>query len=203
MQHVRGPFLSVFRAAAGSLVLAICAAAPVASAQTIYKWVDERGVVNYGNADVPKTRQVSVVDTTPPVTAAQPNAKPRDTAVRQARLSDADMLREELMRSREEVARLRQNAAPGAKSNSGRAPEGFAAWRETCEQQHRLDCNEATYTAESQSAGAQPQPAAARQPLTYLPKPALDKSEQATLQVAGSSKPAPKPTGANLITTMQ
>jgi len=110
MQQVRGPFLPIFRAAAGPLVLAICFAAPSAFAQTIYKWVDERGVVNYGNADVPKKREVTVVDTTPPV-AIQPGANPRDAAPHPVKLTEADMLRGELMRTREEIARLKQ-AAP-------------------------------------------------------------------------------------------
>jgi hypothetical protein len=173
-----------------------------ASAQTIYKWVDERGVVNYGNADVPKTRQVSVVDTTPPV-AAQSGAKPRDTAARPTRLSDADMLREELMRSREEVARLRQNPAQTAKGSPGHGPESYAAWREACEQHNRVDCDEATYNAETQAGGLPRQPAAVRQPVTYAPKPALNTSEQGTLQIAGSPKPAPRSSGTNPITTMQ
>lgn len=205
MQQVRGPFLSIFRAAAGSLVLAVFTGmfATVTSAQTIYKWVDERGVVNYGNADVPKKRDVSVVDTTPAV-AAQPAAKPREAAARQARLSDADMLREELMRAREEVTRLRQGAAQVAKANTGRGPEGYAAWRDDCEQQHRANCNETTYAAEGQAGGLpQQQPAAVRQPVTYSPKPASDVPGQGTLQVAGSIKPAPKPAGATPVTTMQ
>ncbi len=110
MQNVRGPFLTIFRAAAGPLALAISIAAPSVHAQTIYKWVDEHGIVNYGNADVPKKREITVVDTTPPV-VIQSSVKPRDAVARPVRLSDADMLREELVRSREEIARLKQ-AAP-------------------------------------------------------------------------------------------
>ena len=199
MQPIRGPFLSIFRTAAGLLALAVSAAAP---AQTIYKWVDERGVVNYGNADVPKTREVSVVDTTPQV-ASQPVAKMRDAPTRPARLSDADMLREELMRSREEIARLRQNAAPGAKSNSGRGTESFATWREECEQQRRADCDEATYAAQNQAGAISRQPAAARQPVSYVPKPILNKPEPGTVQIAGASRTVPQAAGANAVVTIQ
>jgi hypothetical protein len=193
MQTLRGPFLSVFRAAAGQTLsvlclLALCAA--TASAQTIYKWVDEHGVVNYGNADVPKKGEVKVVDTTPPV-AAQPGAKARDAAARPVRLSDADMLREELLRSREEIARLRQNSAAVPKSGLGHPAEGYAAWRDACEKQHRDDCSEAAFNADN--------PSVVNQPVSYskptAPEPAL--------QVAGPAKPAPRSSGTNPITTMQ
>jgi hypothetical protein len=139
MQTLRGPFLSIFRAMAGltPFVLCLLALAAPASAQTIYKWVDEHGVVNYGNADVPKKGDVKVVDTTPPV-AAQAGAKPREAAMHPARLSDADMLREELLRSREEISRLRQSASV-SKNAASHPPEGFAAWRDACEKQHRDD----------------------------------------------------------------
>lgn len=173
MQQVRGPFLSVFRAAAGTLALATSAvlAAPT-SAQTIYKWVDEHGVVNYGNTDVPKARDVSVVDTSPPVAGAgATEAKPRETVARVARISDADMLREELMRSREEIARLKQTAAQTGKGTASRGPDGYAAWREQCELQHRAACNEAAYAESLQGAQVQ-QPVVAQQPVTYIPKPA-------------------------------
>jgi hypothetical protein len=193
MQTLRGPLLSVFRATAGLTLFVLCLlvlCAGTASAQTIYKWVDERGVVNYGNADVPKTREVKVVDTTPPV-AAQAGAKAREAAAHPARLSDADMLREELLRSREEVARLRQNASASPRNGSGHPADGFAAWRDACEKQHRDDCSEAVFNAEN--------PAAVNQPVSYSKPAASDPA----LQVAGSAKPAPRSSGTSPITTMQ
>jgi hypothetical protein len=193
MQLLRGPFLSIFRAAAGLTSFVLCLlvlCAGPASAQTIYKWVDERGVVNYGNADVPKSREVKVVDTTPPV-AAQAGAKTREAAAHPARLSDADMLREELLRSREEITRLRQNAAATPKNIAGHPPEGFAAWRDACEKQHRDDCSEAAFNTDN--------PSASNQPVNYskptAPEPAM--------QVAGPAKPATRSSGTNPITTMQ
>jgi hypothetical protein len=192
MQTLRGPFLTVFRATAGLTLAVPCLfvlSATTASAQTIYKWVDERGVVNYGNADVPKSREVKVVDTTPPV-AAQASAKTREVAAHPARLSDADMLREELLRSREEIARLRQNASV-SKNGTGHPPEGFAAWRDACEKQHRDDCSEAAFIAEN--------PSVANQPVSYSKPAAPDPA----LQVAGPAKPAPRSSVTNPITTMQ
>jgi hypothetical protein len=192
MQMLRGPFLSVFRAAAGLTLFVPCLlvlCAGTASAQTIYKWVDEHGVVNYGNADVPKKGEVKVVDTTPPV-AAQPFAKPRDAAAHPVRLSDADMLREELLRSREEISRLRQNAAV-SKNGTGHPPEGFTAWRDACEKQHRDDCSEAAFTADN--------PSVVNQPVNFSKPAAPDPA----MQVAGPAKPAPRPSVTNPITTMQ
>jgi hypothetical protein len=113
MQYVRGPFPPKFRDAGRSLALAllILAAAPaLAQQQSIFKWVDERGVVNYGNAEVPKNVAVSLVDTTPQA-SAKPDSRSAANAARPARLSDADVLREQLARSHEEIARLRQAAA--------------------------------------------------------------------------------------------
>jgi hypothetical protein len=192
MQLLRGPFLALFRVTAGLTLSVLCLLVPCATpacAQTIYKWVDERGVVNYGNADVPKKGDVKVVDTSPPV-AAQAGAKPREAAVHTARLSDADMLREELLRSREEVARLRQSAVV-SKNGTGRPPEGFAAWRESCEKQHRDDCSEAAFNTEN--------PAVINQPVSYS-KPA---APEPAMQVAGSPKPAPRSSGTIPISTMQ
>jgi hypothetical protein len=144
-------------------------------------------VVNYGNADVPKKGEVKVVDTTPPV-AAQSGAKTIAAVARPARLSDADMLREELLRSREEVARLKQSSA-GSKS-APHPPEGYSAWREACEKQHRDDCSEAAFNADNPPAV---------NPVSYA-KPA---TPDPSLQVAGSAKPAPRSSITNPITTMQ
>jgi hypothetical protein len=151
MQHVRGPFPPEFRYAA-ALVLTLIAAAPAMAQQTIYKWVDERGVVNYGNAQVPKNSNVSLVDTTPRV-AASTDAKPAGPAARTGRLSDADVLREQLARSQDEISRLKQ-AAGGAPA---RRPD-FATWRLQCEKEHHVDCNEETYNALPKAA-AQAKPA--------------------------------------------
>jgi hypothetical protein len=114
MQYVRGPFPPEFRDAAASLAFAILlsAAAPaMAQQQSIYKWVDEHGVVNYGNAEVPKNTNISLVDTSPQITARPADAKPGASAAKPTRLSDADVLREQLARSHEEIARLRRAAA--------------------------------------------------------------------------------------------
>jgi Domain of unknown function (DUF4124) len=208
MQRLRGPFPSVFRATAvlpvlfAALLVNCCLATNPAFAQTIYKWVDERGVVNYGNAEVPKSKDVSIVDTAPQV-VSQPDVKAREA--KQAKAVEADSLREQLQRSRDEVARLRQNSAQGyTGGNTSKGSDSFfAAWREDCERKHRTDCTEATYAAETQ---AVPAPGALRPPANTQPAPpnkaVFNKpAKDASMQFAGAGKLAPGAT--KPITVMQ
>ena len=194
MQNVRGVFPSFFRPAAVALACSLAAAAVPAdaSAQAIYKWVDERGVVNYGNAEVPKDREVKAVDTAPKVAlrsepgpgSGAANAKPNDT----------ELLRQELARTREEVSRLRQNVAA---VNSGAAKArraSYAEWREDCERQRRVDCNEGAYAASESEAGVLRQAVIQRRPHP-APKHVLvaPKKELRVLESAKPPKAAIKP----------
>jgi hypothetical protein len=183
MHQVRGPFPPEFRSAAGAALLVICAlsALPAMAQQSIFKWVDDRGVVNYGNAEVPKNSAVSLVDTSPQA-ASHPAVKIESRA-RPARLSDADVLREQLARSQEEIARLRQASAAGppAASTAARRAENYAAWRAQCESEHRADCDEETFAAEKKPAA---------KPVANRAKPSA-----ASLQYAATPKPAAKTAG--------
>jgi hypothetical protein len=186
MHQVRGPFPPEFRSAAGAALLVICAlsALPAMAQQSIFKWVDDRGVVNYGNAEVPKNSAVSLVDTSPQA-ASHPAVKIESRA-RPARLSDADVLREQLARSQEEIARLRQASAANAAtapaaSTAARRAENYAAWRAQCESEHRADCDEETFAAEKKPAA---------KPVANRAKPSA-----ASLQYAATPKPAAKTAG--------
>ena len=192
MQNVRGVFPSFFRPAAVTLACSLAAAAvPVgASAQAIYKWVDERGVVNYGNAEVPKDREVKAVDTAPKVAVrSEPgpgatNAKPNDT----------ELLRQELARTREEVSRLRQNVAAVNSGTAKTRRAAYAKWREDCERQRRVDCDEGAYAASESDAGVLRQAVIQRRP-HVAPKhvPAAPKKELRVLESAKPPKAAIKP----------
>ena len=69
-----------------SLCLALVAAAPMAAAQ-VYKWTDERGVINYSNSPPPEGKskkgvsvvedRVSVYSADPAVVQATQNARER------------------------------------------------------------------------------------------------------------------------------
>ena len=208
MQHVRGPFPSFSRApgrrvlVSGGLALAIALCASGASAQAIYKWVDERGVVNYGNADVPKSRDVSIVDTAPPV-ALQPDAKRRESATPASKLSDADLLRQELVRTRDENARLRQNVAQFTPASAPQHADVYAAWREQCERQRHVDCDEGTFVAEARVAPLIRQPVLVRQPVKVLPRPVPAKSAQNTPRPLEYRRNPPKYAVAKPLTTTQ
>lgn len=183
MKHVRGPFPPKFRAAAGSIAFSICAlaGAPALAQQAIYKWVDERGVVNYGNTDVPKNITVSLIDTAPPVAAIQPQST--------ALPGDAEALREQLAKSQEEVARL--HATAGAQV-AARKAEPFEAWRQRCESDHRVDCDKETYTAELRADSLVRRPIV-RQPAKALPPPLPVRPKAVSMEVNRSPKPGMNP----------
>jgi hypothetical protein len=182
MQHVRGPFPSFFRPAALALACAVGGALfpGAVPAQAIYKWVDERGVVNYGNAEIPKDREVKAVDTAPKVVVRSDPAA-GGAAAAGAKTSDTELLRQELARTREEVARLRQNvAAVNSSVAKTRRGESRIEWREDCERQRRVDCDDEGANPGSRADGAvmrQPvilhrPPAAAAKPKPAAPKKA-------------------------------
>ncbi len=192
MHQVRGPFPPEFRSAAGAALFIICslAASTTMAQQSIYKWVDDRGVVNYGNSAVPKNTAVSLVDTSPQA-AAQTAAKAENPG-RYARLSDADVLREQLARSQEEIAKLRQASAGGSAAGNGtsataRHAEDYANWRARCESEHRVDCDEETFNVEKKPAA---------KPIANRAKPS-----PASLQFAATPKTAPKTAGGSATST--
>ena len=205
MQHVRGPFPSFFRLAAGLFTLAVCASVgmPGASAQTIYKWIDERGVVNYGNSEIPKSRDVSIVDTAPPVWV-RPDSKSRESTSDLAtpQRGNTPQLRQERARSREETARPRTNVAQVNSGNSSKSSSAYATWREACERQRRVDCNEATYTDETR-AGPAHHAARVRQPVVVEPKPVTNNIRPTSLRLVENHNVAARSTGTRPITTMQ
>jgi hypothetical protein len=174
MQYVRGAFPSFFRPAAIALACGLGAAglSGAVSAQAIYKWVDERGIVNYGNAEIPKDREVSAVDTAPKV-VVRSDPRPRDAASAGAKPSDSELLRQELARTREEVARLRQNvAAVNSSASKHRRGESYVEWREECERQRRVDCDDdGAYPGSRIEGGVIRQPVILRRPAVTVPKP--------------------------------
>jgi len=191
MKFIRGAFPTFFRPAAAlfGCALALALLPGGADAQAIYRWVDERGVVNYGNTDVPKDREVKAVDTTPKV-AVRAESPP---AVAAARPSDTESLRRELARAREEVSRLRQDATA---ANSGARPgPSYAEWREECERQRRVDCDDpAAYAAAGSVAGVLRQPVILRRPhLAPKPIPVAPRKEVRVLESGKPARAALKP----------
>jgi hypothetical protein len=192
MQHVRGPFPSFFRPAAVALACGLGAAIFAGSvpAQAIYKWVDTRGVVNYGNAEVPGDREIKAVDTAPKVVVRSDTGPGKATAA-SAKPSDTELLRQELTRTREEVARLRQNvAAVNSRASKYRGGESTIDWREECERQRRVDCNDhGAYPGSRPEEGIVRQPVILRRPAAPVAKP-IPVMPKKDLPVLESAKPA-------------
>jgi hypothetical protein len=117
----------------GSVMVLASAAtlvAPSALAQAVYKWTDERGVVNY-TTEAPKNRPSKEVDVetgrltvvpglpTPPV-REDPN----------------------LRRRVDELERERDSARSAARADADSAAAQIAAWRERCRNERWADCDD-------------------------------------------------------------
>jgi hypothetical protein len=111
---------------------------PCAYADTVHRWVDERGVVNYGDTPPRDVRATAVptrdpLKTAGPSGAANPSVAPAGQGPAQP---DRALVRDEV-----EQALQRQNAAQAAETRK----QEEAAWltaKRRCEEQRRVDCDE-------------------------------------------------------------
>jgi hypothetical protein len=121
----------------GLIGAALCLVPVICHAQaTIHRWVDERGVVNYGDSP-PEGRKTTRIVTVDPVATEKPAEPPAAQAPgsRQDAL-DRRAVREEIedaMR-RERLAREREAARE--------AEAARMAARKRCEEQRRVDCDQ-------------------------------------------------------------
>jgi hypothetical protein len=114
-----------------AILAALVALAPAARAE-VYKWVDEKGVVNYSSTP-PENRKSTKLDeeqgrvsTIPAFDSSKSGAPRREQA-----------LQERVARLEEEVARARQ----AAMVDEAAAAQAYRAWREHCIAQRRVDCD--------------------------------------------------------------
>ncbi len=108
----------------------------------VHRWVDERGVVNYGDKP-PPDRKATPVAITDPLTVSRPPAPttPPDTAAPPARAGTQPMDRDALRQEIESTLRREQAAqAQEAERNQDKAR---AEARRRCEEQRRVDCDQA------------------------------------------------------------
>jgi hypothetical protein len=112
--------------------LALLALAPAVHAET-YKWVDEKGVVNYSNTPPVDRKSVRLDDEQGRVSTieAYDYSKSRAATREQA-------LQERVARLEQEAAHTRQTAALDAAA----AAEAYRQWREQCFAQRRVDCDD-------------------------------------------------------------
>ena len=131
-------------AALGALALgaAVLLAAPVAHAQQVYKWTDEKGVVNYTTTP-PSLRKAAVVDVAPAVTGKgvlMDYDEARYWRARDQRESASEMTMERMRRDTETLrqTRLRQEIA----SAEAAAQQKSATQRaiDQCRSERRVDC---------------------------------------------------------------
>ncbi len=110
---------------------ALLALAPVAHAE-IYKWVDDKGVVNYTGTPPQNRKSVKLDEEQGRVSTIEAYDYSRSGAPRREQA-----LQERVARLEEEVARGRQAAALDAAA----AAEAYRVWREQCIAQRRVDCD--------------------------------------------------------------
>jgi hypothetical protein len=111
---------------------ALLVLAPAAHAE-IYKWVDDKGVVNYSNTPPPANRKsVKLDEEQGRVSTIEAYDYSKSGAPRREQA-----LQERVARLEQEVARARQTAALDAAA----AAEAYRAWREQCIAQRRVDCD--------------------------------------------------------------
>ncbi|MGH8703758.1 MAG: DUF4124 domain-containing protein [Burkholderiales bacterium] len=111
---------------------ALLAFAQVAHAE-IYKWVDDKGVVNYSNSPPANRKSVTLDEEQGRVSTIEAYDHSKSGGARREQA-----LQERVARLEQEVARGRQTAALDAAA----AAEAYRVWREQCIAQRRVDCDD-------------------------------------------------------------
>lgn len=111
---------------------AVLALAPAAQAD-VYKWVDEKGVVNYSNSPPEKRKSVKLDEENGRVSTIQSDYARDDATTQRERA-----LQQRVARLEQEAALSRQTAA----QQEAAAQEGYRQWREQCFAQRRVDCDD-------------------------------------------------------------
>ncbi len=127
---MRKRFMS--RACVSLLAAVACLAATAPASGQVYRWTDERGVVNYGNKPPPNARNVAPMREDSGRVSTIPGMSPETVEAERERLDQrrADRLQREL------DAERRANRA----ANTGGGD--FQSWREQCLAERRVDCDD-------------------------------------------------------------
>ena len=132
---------------AGAALLAAPFATPLAHAQQVYKWTDEKGVVNYTTTP-PSQRKSAVVDVAPAVAGQavlMDAGAARDWRARHQRESASEMTLERMRRDTEALrqTKLRQEIAAAetaARQNLATQRSAIERAIEQCRSERRVDC---------------------------------------------------------------
>jgi hypothetical protein len=115
--------------------LAVAVALPGLAHGQVYKWVDDKGVVNYSSSPPPKGKKVVTVDENSGrvTTVPTPDARSADPA------AAADpALRRRVDQLEREAAAQRQTAA----QQEAAAADAYRRWVEQCRAERRVDCDD-------------------------------------------------------------
>lgn len=101
----------------------------------VHRWVDERGVVNYGDRP-PEGRSATRVDTADPLGVREPVQRPAAPAAVAGGAMDRGAVQ------REVDSALQRERAAVARENAARKEAALAEARRRCEEQRRVDCDD-------------------------------------------------------------
>ncbi len=127
------------------------AAAQAAPAASVYKWVDEKGIVNYTTTPPPAQRKASVVDVAPAVTGRSALHGYPDLSYSWARdaRDAAGQWELERMRSQGEQTRQAQSRQELAAQRAARNQTAHQQAIDRCRSQRHVDCETNPYPAGS------------------------------------------------------
>ena len=130
--------LSMHRTVLVLVAASALALAGVAHAQ-VYKWVDDKGVVNYSSAPPAKGKGVVKLDEDRVTTIPSPGARRDDPAAAANPAAPGDpALRQRIDQLEREAAAQRQSAG----QQDAAAADAYRRWLEQCRAERRVDCDD-------------------------------------------------------------
>lgn len=147
----RFTFRPAFSPVWGLATLLAAAAAQAAPASSVYKWVDEKGIVNYTTTAPPAQRRAAVVDVAPAVAGRSPLPGYSDMPYQWARDARDAAGQSELERLRSQGEQVRQMQARQEQA-AQRVARNQAAYQQAidrCRSHRHVDCETNPYPAGS------------------------------------------------------
>lgn len=127
------------------LLLGAFACAQAAAAATVFKWTDQRGVVNYSTAPPPEARNVVAVDASPAIGPAGSEEEVRYWRERRAGELARDKRELEMLRQKREADQFRHDQYRQQLALNSQAygieEERRRLAREQCLRERRVDCD--------------------------------------------------------------
>jgi len=147
MNHL-SPGFSVHRLLAGAFGILLMAAALAAQATTVYRWVDEKGVVNYTTAPPPAARKAATIDASPAVAGQGDILSGEEARYWRAR-NQREALRDATeQRMQRETVQLQQTRATQEMARAEARSREKSQWQsavDQCKSQRHVDCETAPY----------------------------------------------------------